>query len=36
MGRLAAGEYEDLVAAFAQAGAMSGERERGAAVVCKY
>ncbi len=36
MGRLAAGEYEELVAAFAQAGAMPAERGRGAAVVRKY
>jgi hypothetical protein len=36
MGRLAGGEYEELVAAFAQAGAMPGERGRGAAVVRKY
>ncbi len=36
VGRLAGGEYEALVAAFAQAGAMPGERGRGAAVVRKY
>jgi hypothetical protein len=36
VGRLAVSEYEALVAAFAQAGAMPGERERGTAVVRKY
>lgn len=36
VGRLAAGEYEALVAAFAQAGAMPAERGRGATVVRMY
>jgi len=36
VGRLAGGEYETVVAAFAQAGAMLGERERGTAMVRKY